>query len=210
MPFSPLSLSSLPGNVARSAAELPGLAISVAARAAQLVGEGAALVRREGPVSAAQTAAWAAVGEVWSVAGRLVPGPLTPGQHTPRPSPPSTVTPASTVTPTSTASPPSPSPAAREAGAPGVATAVADAAAADLAGAGGSPNGASMQAADLPLADFDHMTLGSLRGRLRTLSVEDLVVLRAYEEEHARRLQVITMLENRIARLRSQHNQQPS
>ena len=109
-----------------------------------------------------------------------------------------------------TASPPSPSPAAREAGAPGVATAVADAAAADLAGAGGSPNGASMQAADLPLADFDHMTLGSLRGRLRTLSVEDLVVLRAYEEEHARRLQVITMLENRIARLRSQQNQQPS
>jgi hypothetical protein len=200
-------LSSLPGHVARSAAELPGLAISVAARAAQLVGESAALVRREGPVSAAQTAAWAAVGEVWSVAGRIVP---TPRQHTRRPSPPSTLTPASTVTPASTASPPSPSPAAREAGAPGVATAVADAAAADLAGAGGSPNGASMQAADLPLADFDHMTLGSLRGRLRTLSVEDLVVLRAYEEEHARRLQVITMLENRIARLRSQQNQQPS
>jgi hypothetical protein len=195
-------LSSLPGHVARSAAELPGLAISVAARAAQLVGEGAALVRREGPVSAVQTAAWAAVGEVWSVAGRIVPGPLSPAQHTPRPSPPST------VTPSSTAPSPSPSPAAREAGAPGVATPVADAAAADLAGAGGSPNGASMQAGDLPLADFDHMTLGSLRGRLRTLSVEDLVVLRAYEEEHARRLQVVTMLENRIARLRSQQDDQ--
>ena len=202
MPFSPLSLSSLPGHVVRSAAEFPGLAISVAARAAHLVGEGVTLVRREGPVSAAQTAAWAAVGEVWSVAGRIVPGPLTPARQTPRPGPPSTVAPASTVTPTS------PSPAAREAGAPGVATAVADAVAADLAGAGGSPNGASMQAADLPLADFDHMTLGSLRGRLRTLSVEDLVVLRAYEEEHARRLQVVTMLENRIARLRSQQDEQ--
>jgi hypothetical protein len=73
--------------------------------------------------------------------------------------------------------------------------------------AGGSPNGAALQSAELPLADFDHMTLGSLRGRLRTLTVDDLVVLRAYEGEHARRLQVMTMLENRIARLRNRQNQ---
>jgi hypothetical protein len=198
-------LSSLPNQVARSAVELPTLAISVAARAVHVVGEGAALVRREGPVSAVQTAAQAAVAEVWSVAGRITPGLLTPARHPTRPAPAP-----SRPAPPAPGTPQPPSPAAREAGAPGVATPVADAAAADLAAAGGSPNGAALQAADLPLADFDHMTLGSLRGRLRTLSIDDLVVLRAYEEEHARRLQVITMLENRIARLRSQQDEQPT
>jgi hypothetical protein len=45
------------------------------------------------------------------------------------------------------------------------------------------------------------MTLGSLRGRLRSLSVEQLVSLRAYEKSKADRLPVITMLDNRIAKL---------
>ena len=53
----------------------------------------------------------------------------------------------------------------------------------------------------LPLVDYDHMTLGSLRGRLRTLSVEQLVVIRAYEKAHANRLPVVPMLDNRIAKL---------
>lgn len=55
----------------------------------------------------------------------------------------------------------------------------------------------------LPLADYDHMTLGSLRGRLRTLSVDQLVLVRAYEKAHADRLPVVTMLDNRIAKLAS-------
>ena len=54
---------------------------------------------------------------------------------------------------------------------------------------------------ELPLPDYDHMTLGSLRGRLRSLSVDDLVALRAYEKSKADRLPVITMLDNRIAKL---------
>lgn len=54
---------------------------------------------------------------------------------------------------------------------------------------------------DLPLPDYDHMTLGSLRGRLRSLSVDQLVALRAYEKSKADRLPVITMLDNRIAKL---------
>ncbi len=54
---------------------------------------------------------------------------------------------------------------------------------------------------ELPLPDYDHMTLGSLRGRLRTLSVEQLVQLRTYEKAHADRLPVVTMLDNRIAKL---------
>ena len=54
---------------------------------------------------------------------------------------------------------------------------------------------------ELPLADYDHMTLGSLRGRMRSLSVEQLVEVRAYEKAHADRLPIMTMLDNRIAKL---------
>lgn len=54
---------------------------------------------------------------------------------------------------------------------------------------------------ELPLPDFDNITIGSLRARLRALSVEQLVVLREWEQAHAHRLPVITMLDNRIAKL---------
>ena len=54
---------------------------------------------------------------------------------------------------------------------------------------------------ELPLPDYDHMTLGSLRGRLRSLTVEELVAVRDYEKAHADRLPVITLVENRIAKL---------
>ena len=54
---------------------------------------------------------------------------------------------------------------------------------------------------ELPLPDYDHMTLGSLRGRLRSLTVEQLIAVRDYEKLHADRLPVITLLENRIAKL---------
>jgi hypothetical protein len=54
---------------------------------------------------------------------------------------------------------------------------------------------------DLPLPDYDHMTLGSLRGRLRSLTVEELVAVRDYEKAHADRLPVVTLVDNRIAKL---------
>ncbi len=54
---------------------------------------------------------------------------------------------------------------------------------------------------ELPLADYDHMTLGSLRGRLRSLSVPELVQIRDYEKSHANRLPVVTLLDNRIGKL---------
>jgi hypothetical protein len=56
-------------------------------------------------------------------------------------------------------------------------------------------------AAELPLPDFDHMTLGALRGRLRSLDMQQLVQLRDYEKSKADRLPVVTMLDNRIAKL---------
>ena len=63
---------------------------------------------------------------------------------------------------------------------------------------------------DLPLPDYDHMTLGSLRGRLRALSVDQLVTIRTYEKSHADRLPVVTMLDNRIAKLATDSAATPS
>ena len=63
---------------------------------------------------------------------------------------------------------------------------------------------------DLPLEDYDHLTLGSLRGRLRSLDVTQLVRLRGYEKAHANRLPVVTMLDNRIAKLATDAATAPS
>jgi hypothetical protein len=54
---------------------------------------------------------------------------------------------------------------------------------------------------ELPLPDYDHLTLGSLRSRMRSLDMQQLVQLRDYEKSKADRLPVITMLDNRIAKL---------
>jgi hypothetical protein len=56
---------------------------------------------------------------------------------------------------------------------------------------------------ELPLPDYDHMTLGALRGRLRSLDMQQLVQLRDYEKSKGDRLPVVTMLDNRIAKLSS-------
>lgn len=61
--------------------------------------------------------------------------------------------------------------------------------------------GATLTHDQLPLADYDHLTLGSLRARLPKLDAVALVQLRDYERAHANRLPVITMLENRIAKV---------
>lgn len=67
--------------------------------------------------------------------------------------------------------------------------------------ADGVPDGAVLDHAELPLSDYDHLTLGSLRGRLRSFDLRDLVLLRDYEKAHANRLSVVTMFDNRIAKL---------
>jgi hypothetical protein len=63
------------------------------------------------------------------------------------------------------------------------------------------PSGADLSHDELPLPDFDHQTLPQLRGRLRTLGMAELVQLRDYEQAHAARLPVLTLLDNRIAKL---------
>jgi hypothetical protein len=61
--------------------------------------------------------------------------------------------------------------------------------------------GAELGHDELPLSDFDHHTVPQLRGRLRTLDLAELVQLRDYEQAHAARLPVLTLLDNRIAKL---------
>ena len=61
--------------------------------------------------------------------------------------------------------------------------------------------GAVLSHDDLPLPDYDHLTLGSLRGRMRSLDLPQLVQIRDYEKAHAARLPIVTMLDNRIAKL---------
>lgn len=63
------------------------------------------------------------------------------------------------------------------------------------------PSGAELGHDELPLEDFDHLTVPQLRGRLRTLTLPELVQLRDYEAAHAHRLPVLTLLDNRMARL---------
>lgn len=67
--------------------------------------------------------------------------------------------------------------------------------------AASTPASAPLTHDQLPLPDYDHMTLGSLRGRMRAMSLEHLMQVRTYEKAHADRLPIVTMLDNRIAKL---------
>lgn len=99
-----------------------------------------------------------------------------------------------------------PAPAAADAGAPGTAADVVQQAE-DRARADGVESGAGLDHDNLPLPDFDHLTLGSLRGRLRRLSLAELIQLRGYELAHANRLPIVSMLDNRIAKLAAEQEQ---
>jgi hypothetical protein len=56
-------------------------------------------------------------------------------------------------------------------------------------------------AVELPLGNYDNLTLPSIRARLRGLDVAQLRVLAAYERTHAERPEVLGMFERRISRL---------
>jgi hypothetical protein len=57
--------------------------------------------------------------------------------------------------------------------------------------------------ADLPIPDYDHVPLGSLSTRIRSLDESGLEKLMAYEGEHADRLPVRNLLRQRLEALRS-------
>src|SRR5215207_6144887 len=56
---------------------------------------------------------------------------------------------------------------------------------------------------DLPIPDYDHLQVGGLTSRIRSLGAEDLQTLVGYERSHANRFQVVQIMENRLASLKS-------
>jgi len=54
----------------------------------------------------------------------------------------------------------------------------------------------------LPLPDYDHLPVGGLTTRIRTLDAQGVETLLEYERAHANRLQVVTVMENRLSSLR--------
>jgi hypothetical protein len=58
-------------------------------------------------------------------------------------------------------------------------------------------------AAALPLASYDTLTVASLRARLRTLTTAQLTVLIDYEKAHLGRDEVVTMFERRILKIKA-------
>jgi hypothetical protein len=57
--------------------------------------------------------------------------------------------------------------------------------------------------AALPLADYDSLTLPSIRARLRGLDVGQLKVLLNYEATNAERPEILRMYERRIEKIES-------
>ena len=56
-------------------------------------------------------------------------------------------------------------------------------------------------AAALPLANYDELSVASLRARLRNLSNDDLTQLMTYEKAHQNRPEVIKMFQNRLIKM---------
>jgi hypothetical protein len=55
---------------------------------------------------------------------------------------------------------------------------------------------------ELPLPDYDHLPLGGLTSRIRTLDAAGVRTVLEYERAHGDRLPVVTVLEQRLTSLR--------
>jgi hypothetical protein len=55
----------------------------------------------------------------------------------------------------------------------------------------------------LPLPDYDHLPIGGLESRVRSLTAEEVEQLLAYERAHAGRLAVTELLTARLEQLRA-------
>jgi len=63
------------------------------------------------------------------------------------------------------------------------------------------PAAAPAATTELPLENYDELTVASLRARLRNLSNEDLAQLKEYEAAHQNRPEVIKMFQNRLIKM---------
>jgi hypothetical protein len=80
-------------------------------------------------------------------------------------------------------------------------TVVAESSAASEASAGSETSAATEPSGALPLANYDELSVASLRARLRNLTNDDLTQLMAYEKAHQDRPEVIKMFQNRLVKM---------
>jgi hypothetical protein len=98
-------------------------------------------------------------------------------------------------------------PTVADAPSPAAAHAEADA---RLAGSSSARAAAEASHDDLPVADWDGLTIAAIRRRTRTLGDADILMLLAYERAHAARPAVVLNLENRLAKLQPANGAQPA
>jgi hypothetical protein len=167
---------------------------------------------KEAPAHALR-AVFAGIGRLLSVTDKLRnrPAPAAPAADA-EPVAPETVAP-ETVTPETvapeTVTPETVAPEAEpEAAVPGgghvkllSADAAAEAPGAEAAPAAEAEAEAEAPAAELPLPNYDDLSIASLRARLRNLSADQLSQLIEYEKGHAARADVISMFERRLVKL---------
>jgi hypothetical protein len=55
---------------------------------------------------------------------------------------------------------------------------------------------------ELPLPDYDHLPVGSVESRIRSLDADQLAAVLAYERAHGDRLPVVQVLEHRLEAVR--------
>jgi hypothetical protein len=142
---------------------------------------------KEAPASALR-AMFAGIGSLLSVTDKIRPKPAAETAPEPKAAAPETTeTPETPAGPADTAAPDTTE-------TPETIATPEDAAAPEAAPA-------SDEAAALPLANYDELSIASLRARLRNLSADQLTVLISYEKSHADRADVISMFERRITKL---------
>jgi hypothetical protein len=81
------------------------------------------------------------------------------------------------------------------------ASAEPETAAAPQASADPETSAATEPSGALPLANYDELSVASLRARLRNLTNDDLTQLMAYEKAHQDRPEVIKMFQNRLVKM---------
>jgi hypothetical protein len=80
-------------------------------------------------------------------------------------------------------------------------TVVAESSAAPEPSAGPQTSAATEPSGALPLANYDELSVASLRARLRNLTNDDLTQLMTYEKAHQDRPEVIKMFQNRLVKM---------
>jgi hypothetical protein len=80
-------------------------------------------------------------------------------------------------------------------------TVTAESSAAPEPSAGPETSAATEPSGALPLANYDELSVASLRARLRNLTNDDLTQLMAYEKAHQDRPEVIKMFQNRLVKM---------